>query len=93
MYGDGMSHSVMGGREERGSPEYLPRDSPDPEGDAHNTHEDTKEADCGKPGSRGPCHWWQVDFLIGSYSKVGPRDSPMDAQDTMTGRIELFDEG
>ena len=99
MDSDGTGNTVMGGGEERGAPGNPPRDSRDPEGDDRHPHEDTKEAGCGKTRSGGPCHCWHVDFLIGSYPKVGKdtiiqrTDSLMDAKDTMVGRMDLFEDG
>ena len=75
MDGDGTGDTVMGGGEERGAPGKLPRDR---EGDDRHPHEHTKKA---------ACH--HVDFLIGSYPRVG-KDAliqKIDKLDDTTSRI------
>ena len=68
MDGDGIGDTVMGGGEERGAPGKLPRDR---EGDDRHPHEDIKKAACGQAGSGDNCHCHHVDFVIGSYPRVG----------------------
>ena len=84
MDADGTGDTVMGGGEELGAPEKLPRDSQDREGDDRHPHEDAKEAVCGKVGSEDHCHCRHVDFLIGSYPRVG--------KDALMQRIDKLDD-
>ena len=84
MDGGGTGDTVMGGGEEREAPDDLPRDSKDPEGDGRRFHKDIKEE---ATWSGGPCNCRYVDFIIGSYPKVGKGtiiqriDGTMDAKD------------
>ena len=71
MDGDGIGNTEMGGEEERGAPEKPPQESRDREEDDRHPHEDTKEAACRKTGSGDGSHCRHVDFLIGSYPRVG----------------------
>ena len=71
MDGDGTGDTVMGGGEERGAPGDPPRDSRDNEGDGPHSHEDTQEVACGDTVREDHCHCRHVDFLIGSYPRVG----------------------
>ena len=86
MDGDGTGDTVMGGGEECGAPGKLPRDR---EGDDRHPHEDTKKVACGKDGSADHCHCHHVDFLIGSYPRLG-KDAliqNVDKLDDTTSRI------
>ena len=58
----------MGAGEERGAAGRLPQDR---EGDDRHPHEDTKKAVCGKAASGDHCRPHHVDFLIGSYHRLG----------------------
>ena len=49
-------------------PGKLPRDR---EGNDRHAHHDTKKRACEKAGSGNHCHCHHVDFLIGSYPRVG----------------------
>ena len=84
MDGDGTGDTVMGGGEERGAPGKPPRDSQDRTGDDRHPHKDPKEAACGKAGSEYHCHCRYVDFLIGSYPRVG--------KDALIQRIDKLDD-
>ena len=68
MDGDATGDTVMGGGEERRAPGKLPRDCA---ADDCHPHEDVKKAACGQAGSGDHCHCHHVDFLIGSYPRVG----------------------
>ena len=68
MHGDRTGDSVMGRGEERGAPGKLPRGL---EGDDRHPHKGTKKVACGKDGSGDHCHCHHVDFLIGSYPRLG----------------------
>ena len=68
MDGDGTRSTVMCGDQERGAPGKLQRDR---EGDDRHPHEDTKKAACGQVGNGYHCHCHHVDFLIGSYPRLG----------------------
>ena len=86
MDGDATGDTVMGGGEERGAPGKLPRDRA---GDDRHPHEDIKKAACGQYGSGDHCHCHHVDFLIGSYPRVG-KDAliqKIDKLDNTTSRI------
>ena len=86
MDGDGIGDTVMGGGEERGAPGKLPRDR---EGDDRHPHKDIKKAACGQAGSGDYCHCGHLDFLIGSYPRMG-RDGliqKIDKLDETTSRI------
>ena len=86
MDGDATVHTVMGGKEERGAPGKLPQDRA---GDDRHPHEDIKKAACGQAGSGDHCHCHHVDFLIGSYSRVG-KDAliqKIDKLDDTTSRV------
>ena len=88
MDGDATGDTVMGGGEERGAPgpRKLPRDRA---GDDRHPHEDIKKAACGQAGSGDHCHCHHVDFLIGSYPRVG-KDAliqEIDKLDDTTSRI------
>ena len=58
----------MGVGEEGGATGKLPRDR---EGDDRHPQKDTKMAVCRQAGSGDHCHCHHVDFLIGSYVRVG----------------------
>ena len=81
MDGDGPGDTVIGGGEERGAPGKLPRDR---EGDDRHPHDDTKKAACGKAGSGNHCHCHHVDFLSGSYPRVG--------KDALIQRLDKLDD-
>ena len=68
MDGDATGDTVRGGGNDRGAPGKLPRDRA---GDDRHPHEDIKKAACGQAGSGDVCHCHHVDFLIGSYPRVG----------------------
>ena len=86
MDGDRTGDTVMSGSKELGAPEKLPRDRA---GDDRHPHEDIKKAACGQAGSGHHCHCHHVDFLIGSYPRVG-KDAliqKIDKLDDTTSRI------
>ena len=73
MDGDRTGDTVMGGGEERGAPEKLPRHR---EGDDCHPDNDTRKAACAKAGSGDHCHChhchcYHMAFLIRSYPRVG----------------------
>ena len=71
MDGDGTSDTVMGRGEERGAAGGTPRDSRDRDGDVRHPHEDAKDVACGDGAPEDHCHCRHVDFLMGSYPRVG----------------------
>ena len=71
MDDDGTGDTEKGGGEERGDPGKLQPDSPNREGDDCHPHQDTKEAAGGKAGSEDHCNCRHLDFLIGSYPRMG----------------------
>ena len=84
MDGDRTGDTVMGGGEERGSLGGPPRDGRNPYGDGQHPHEDAKEVACGDGAREGHCHCRHVDFLIGSYPRVG--------KDALFQRIDKLDD-
>ena len=89
MDGEGTGDTMMGGGEERGAPEGPSRDSRERDGDGRHPHEDAKEVVCGDGAREDHCHCPHVDFLIGSYPRVG-KDAliqRIDKLDDTTGRI------
>ena len=84
MDGDGTGDTVMGGGEERGAREKLPRDGRNREGDDCHPHGDIKEAACGRARSEGHCHCRHVDFVIGSFFRV--------RKDALIQRIDKFND-
>ena len=84
MDGDGTGNTVIGGGEERGAPGGPPRDSRDRDGDGRHPHEDDKEVVCGDGVREDHCHCRHVDFLIGSYPRVG--------KDALIQRIDKLDD-
>ena len=94
MDGDATGDTIIGGGEERGGLGKLPRDCA---GDDCHPHEDVKKAACGQAGSGDYCHYHHVDFLIGSYPRMG-KDSLIQkidkSDDTTSGVLEdqaIFD--
>ena len=86
MDGDATGDTVVGGGEERGAPGKLP---PDRAGDDRHPQEDIKKVACGQAGSGDHCHCHHVDFLIGSYPRLG-KDAliqKIDKLDDTTSRI------
>ena len=84
MDGDGTGDTVMGGGEERGAPGGPPRDGQDRKGDGRHAHEDTEEVACGDGACEDHCHCRHMDYLIGSYPRVG--------KDAIIQRIDKFDD-
>ena len=76
---DGTGDTLMGGGEERGAPGKLPRDR---EGNDRNPHEDIKKTACRQAGGGDHCHCHHVDFLIGSYPRLG-NDAPIQKIDKL----------
>ena len=86
MDGDRTGDTINGGGQERGAPRKLSWDGEG--GDCH-LHEDTKKTACRKTGGGDQCHCHHVDFLMGSYPRVG-KDVPIkkiDRLDDTTLRI------
>ena len=86
MDGDPIGDTVMGGGEERRAPGKLP---PDRAGDDRHPQKDIKKVACGQAGSGDDCHCHHVDFLIGSYPRVG-KDAliqKIDKLDDTTSRV------
>ena len=81
---DRMGNTVMGGGEEREAPGCPPRDCWDREGDGRHPYEDAKELVCGDGAREHHCHCRHVDFLIGSYPRVG--------KDAIIQRIDKLDD-
>ena len=69
--GDGTDDTVMGGGEERGALGGPPRDGRDREGDGRHPREDAREVACRDGTREDHCDCRRVDFLIGSYPRVG----------------------
>ena len=89
MDGDRTGDTVMGGGEERGALGGPPREGRDREEDGQHPHEDAKEVACADGGRQDHCHCRHVDFLIGSYPRVG-KDAiiqKIDKWDDTTGGI------
>ena len=86
MDGDGTGDTVMGGGEECGAPEKLPGDRVE---DDRHPREDIKKAACGQAGSGDLCHCHHLDFLIGSYPRMGKDalNQKIDKLDDTTSRI------
>ena len=84
MEDDGTGDTVMGGAEEQGAPRGQPRDGRNREEDGRHPHEDAKEVVCGDGARDDHCHCRHVDFLIGSYPRVG--------KDSIIQRIDKLDE-
>ena len=87
--GDTTGDAVMGGGGEGGAPGGPPRDGLDREEYGRHPHEDAKEMACGDGAHEDHCHCRHVDFLIGSYPRVGKNAiiQRMDNLDDTTGRI------
>ena len=84
MDGDGSDETVMCGGEERGAPGGPPRDGRDREVDGRHPHQDAREVACGDGAREDHCHCRHVDFLIGSYLRVG--------KDAIIQRIDKLDD-
>ena len=84
MDSDRTGHSLIGRGEERGAPGSPPQDGRDGEEDGRHTHKDAKEVACGDGAREDHCHCRHVDFLIGSYPRVG--------KDAIIQRIDKLDD-
>ena len=71
MDGEGMDETMMKGGEERGAPGDLPRDGRHQCGDGRHPHKDATEVVCGDKALEDNCHCRHVDFVIGTYPRVG----------------------
>ena len=91
IHGDGTGDTVRGGGEERGALGGPPRDGWDQEEDGRHPHEDDKERACGDGAREDRCHCRHVDFLVGTYPRMG-KDASIQRidklDDTMGGILE-----
>ena len=69
---------------ERGAPGGQPRGGRDREEESRHPHENAKEVACGDGAREDHCHCRHVDFLIGSYPRVG--------KDAIIQRIDKLDD-